>query len=471
MNLARDTVEFARTLAAPRRLDYGAVKSAALVMAHLAWAIMLPCSSGCGHDSKPAALIEFWAMGREGEVVKELMPEFEQRNPGIRVRVQQIPWTAAHEKLLTAYAGNSMPDVFQLGNTWISEFVALRAVESLDDLIAASSAIAAEDYFPGILATNVVGGLTYAVPWYVDTRLIFYRKDVLARAGYAEPPRTWDSWLDAMIRIKEREGSEKFAILLPINEWELPVILALQLDADLLRDHDRYGNFQSAPFRKAFAFYLDLFRMGLAPPPGETQVANIYQEFARDYFSMFVSGPWNIGELRRRLPAELEETWATAPMPGPAKDREGVSLAGGASLAIVRTSERKQAAWRLIEYLSEPAQQAAFYRLTGDLPSRRAAWRREGLTTDPHARAFWRQLKFVESTPRIPEWERIASKIAHYAEEAVRGSTTVKAALAALDREVDDLLEKRRWLLQEEGKRLETQKDRHALGTRGFYDG
>jgi multiple sugar transport system substrate-binding protein len=49
------------------------------------------------------------------------MPEFERRYPEIQVKVQQIPWSAAHEKLLTAYAGDAMPDVFQLGNTWIPE--------------------------------------------------------------------------------------------------------------------------------------------------------------------------------------------------------------------------------------------------------------------------------------------------------------------------------------------------------------
>jgi multiple sugar transport system substrate-binding protein len=42
--------------------------------------------------------------------------------------VQQIPWTAAHEKLLTAYVGESTPDIAQMGNTWIPEFHAVRAL-------------------------------------------------------------------------------------------------------------------------------------------------------------------------------------------------------------------------------------------------------------------------------------------------------------------------------------------------------
>src|SRR5262245_23371440 len=81
-------------------------------------------SGGCRTTADSVTQVELWAMGREGEVVQQLLPEFDQRNPGIRVRVQQVPWSAAHEKLLTAFVGGVMPDVFQVGNTWIPEFVA-----------------------------------------------------------------------------------------------------------------------------------------------------------------------------------------------------------------------------------------------------------------------------------------------------------------------------------------------------------
>ena len=69
--------------------------------------------------------VTFWAMGREGEVVTELLPEFERAHPGVKVVVQQLPWSAAHEKLLTAFAGDATPDVAQMGNTWIPEMAAL----------------------------------------------------------------------------------------------------------------------------------------------------------------------------------------------------------------------------------------------------------------------------------------------------------------------------------------------------------
>ena len=198
--------------------------------------VMILVLFGCRAESATPVVVEFWAMGREGEVVQQLVPEFERRVPGVHVRVQQIPWSAAHEKLLTAYVGNAMPDLFQVGNTWIPEFVALGAIEPLDERMAHSSSVRSDDYFPGILDTNVIDGVTYGVPWYVDTRLLFYRTDILAQAGYPQPPATWATWLDAMTRIKQQVGPANYAILLPFTEWQVPVILALQRGAALLRD-------------------------------------------------------------------------------------------------------------------------------------------------------------------------------------------------------------------------------------------
>jgi multiple sugar transport system substrate-binding protein len=407
--------------------------------------------AGCSAETDQRT-VEFWAMGQEGEAVRGLLPEFERLNPGIRVKVQQLPWSAAHEKLLTAYAGDALPDLFQLGNTWIPEFAALNAIDPLDDRLGQGSPGAREDFFPGLLATNQLGGALYGLPWYVDTRLLFYRKDILAQAGYGEPPRNWREWSEAMARIKALPGGKHYALLLPMNEWQVPTILALQLGAGLLRDGDRYGDFRSPEFRQAFAFYLDLFRQGYAPAVAEAQAAHLYQDFARGYFALYITGPWNLGEFQRRLPPALQGQWTTAPMPAPDGGYPGLSLAGGASLALAHSSPRKAAAWKLIEFLAEPERQAEFYRLTGDLPARRSAWDFPDLAQAQQAQAFKAQLERVAATPKIPEWERIASALARYAEKAARGELSEEQALDALDAEADRILEKRRWLL-ERGRR------------------
>jgi multiple sugar transport system substrate-binding protein len=397
------------------------------------------------HPSDKKEFLEFWALGSEGEFVQKMMPEFERRNPNIHVVVQQIPWSAAHEKLLTAYVGESTPDVSLMGNTWMPEFVAIRALDDLGALSKQQS-----DYFPGIWATNVVGGTLYGIPWYVDTRVLFYRSDILAAVGFPHGPRTWAEWREALTRIRDQKKS-RWGILIPTNEYEPMTVLAFSAHSPLLNADGTRGAFSQPQFSDAFNFYVSFFRDGFAPKVSNQEIANLYQQFAQGEFTMYITGPWNVGEFRRRLAPEMQGKWATAPLPAhDATEATGISMAGGGSLVVFRASKHKAAARKLIEFLSEPQQQVRFYELTGDLPARRSAWQSPVLANDPQFAAFRVQFERVAPLPKVPEWEQIASAIYDRGEAAARGTIAPKAALAQLDTRADELLEKRRWMLTRE---------------------
>ena len=148
-------------------------------------------------------------------------------------------------------------------------------------------------------------------------------------------------------------------------------------------------------------------------------------------------------------------------------------MAGGSSFIVFRASPHAAAARKLIEFLSEPAQQVRFFELTGDLPARRSAWQSPALTSDPHLPAFLAQLERVAPLPRVPEWEQIATQIFDRGEAVARGTIPVQTALRQLDAKADELLEKRRWMLSNDGGRPLTRPSatlsplRGARGTRG----
>ncbi|MBV8604547.1 MAG: sugar ABC transporter substrate-binding protein [Pelomonas sp.] len=396
-------------------------------------------SSGCSGAGAP---LRFWGMGREGEVVAELLDGFRRENPGIEVQVEQLPWTAAHEKLLTAFAGDATPDIAQLGNTWVAELAALDALAPLDALAAAAPSVQKDDYFDGIWRTNIIGGRLLGLPWYVDTRLLFYRRDLLARAGFDHPPRDWDEWR-RQLRALQRIGVEQ-PLILPNNEFEPLLALALQQGEPLLRDANTRGNFASPGFERALAFYLSLIRDGFAPVESDQQISNVWQEFGRGRFAFYLSGPWNIGEFRRRMPAALKDAWSTAPLPGPSGP--GASTAGGSSLVIFERSRRKPEAFKLLEYFARPEVQGRFYDLTGDLPPRKSSWAWPALAADARARAFAAQLERVRPAPPVPEWERIVNDMQLHAAKAAAEGTDVAATAQAIDASVDAILAKRRWL-------------------------
>lgn len=400
----------------------------------------------CKRNASDQVELTFWAMGAEGEHIHSLVPQFEQLYPRIRVDVQVIPWGAAHEKLLTAYAGGSTPDVCQLGNTWIAEFQVLDALYSLDSLIHNSPLINKEMFFEGVWNTNVINGVVLGIPWYVDTRLLFYRQDLLKRAGYDHPPQTWKEWLDAARKIKAFHGQEagKYAVhfSLIFNDGYVPVILIMDNEGKFLRDNNCYGAFDDPQTMEALRYYLTFFEEDLASR-SLTEFTNIYQGFARADFSMMVHGPWIVNELRKRAP-HLKGNWSTALMP---RKKNRTSLAYGASLVIFKDSPHRQAAWKWIEFLSQSETQIQFFRLSGDLPAVREAWKAPELQSDEEIRAFYRQLNHVTPTPLIAEWEQIYVKIQEHLELVIHERMTLEEAVVQLNRAVDRILEKRRWLL------------------------
>jgi multiple sugar transport system substrate-binding protein len=244
------------------------------------------------------------------------------------------------------------------------------------------------------------------------------------------------------------KGEEKYAIYLPTNEWPPFIIFGLQNNASLLKDNNTRAYFSSREFKEAFGFLINFHKEKLAPI-GISQVTNVYQALKDEYFSIYISGPWNINEFKKWMTGNLTDKWSTAPMPSKSgDDYPGVSLAGGSSLVIFKNSEHKEEVWRFIEYLSEKETQIEFYKLLYNLPAVKEAWENSLIENNLYMKAFYEQFNNVVATPKIPEWEQIAfSKVQQYAELAARDAMSIDEALSNLDKDVDVILEKRRWLL------------------------
>ncbi len=408
-------------------------------------------SLSCNRSSNSVTVIKFWAMGNEGEMVTQLIPEFERANPNIRVVVQQIPWTAAHEKMLTAFAGGSLPDVFQMGNTWLPEFKVLNSLEPLEPFVKTSASFQLADYFDGVLKTNILDSMLYGIPWYVDTRVLFYRKDLLRKAGFNEPPKTWDEVLkmcDVMQRQAKEKGITQYPFFLPTGEWVPVIALGMQHGGHFLKDNMTRGNFSGPEFKKAYSL-LGKFYEKKYSPSGMQLITNMYNSFSEGLITMYITGPWNIGEFSRRVSPEVQNDWMTAPLPSMDSIYPGNSLPLGTSLVISRTSKNKEAAWKFIEFLSSREQSIAFYKITGNLPPRKSAWTDSSLVSNKYIQAFHTQLERVEPLPQVAEWEQIVIRLQIYVEYIATQTMTVDEALKKFDEEVDQMLEKRRWLVEQ----------------------
>lgn len=395
-------------------------------------AALAGCSRGRGDR------LTWWAIGPEGEYAPVLLQAVT-RGTGLRVDSQALPWTAAHEKLLTAFAGGSLPDVMMVKNDWLPELAMIGALAPVlpgGDLL--------DGHFASSLASASVAGRAVAVPWVVEAWVQFYRTDLLARAGYAAPPTHWDDWL-RMARGLKRRWPDRH-VTLHLLDWPEPLFtLAAQQGDPLLRDRATRGNFSSPGFLAALERYKLIYDEGFSPAVQGNDFGDTLIALRRGQLSILPANAETVGDLQRRTAWFPPDLWNVAETPGPGGPAAG--LANGYSIAVSRGARSPAQAWRLVEALCGAKGQLQLRRILNDLPSRAAVWSAPELADDHKAAVFGRAVRRNIAPPAVPEWERITVEVQLVAEQMVRRVYGVTAAAAEMDRRVDGILAKRRWLL------------------------
>jgi multiple sugar transport system substrate-binding protein len=357
---------------------------------------------------------------------------------GIDVDVQSVPSTAAHEKMLTAFAGGELPDVFVLPSGWISEFALIGAIAPppSPDLVS--------DVIPAALAMARLRGRDYGVPWSAAPQVQFYRRDLLATVGLNRPPADWSSWRQMGRELKRRRPDD-FVFLTLLNWPDTLFTMLFQTGAVLLRDSDTRGNFQTPEAEAAFTFYASLFADGLAPRALSTEVQDPFAAFAQGRYAVWPSWPSLLLDLHRRRAELPAERWAVARLPGP--HGPGPTAMIASNLCVSTQTDQPEAAWALVRHLASAPSELRFQQLIGNLPARASAWNAPQLH-QPVLQPFAEQMRQPALTPKIIEWERIQVEVQLVAERMVRGLLGVREALATIDGRIDRILAKRRSLVE-----------------------
>lgn len=354
--------------------------------------------TGAAIGAAPASgTITLWAQGAEAEKLPALLKQFEAENPGVKVNVTPIPWDAAHNKYQTAVAGGVTPDIGQLGTTWMGEFGSALAPVPGD--------LGAGAFYPGAVSSTQVRGGTYAVPWYVDTPVLYYRTDLAARAGYRQAPATWADF-KAMAKALQVKAGAEYGVSLGAKDFQGFLPFAWSNGAALTSADGRSWTIDEPAMVEAVRFYQSFFAEGIADKSPSNDPGAHEAAFVNGSVPMFIGGPFETAELAKAGGKSFAGKYATAVLP---RGKSSTSFVGGSNLAVFSKSANPAAAWKLIRFLSAPQTQVAWYKATGDLPSVQAAWSDPALGGDPKLAVFGQQLKSVDSPPATAEWTQVQS--------------------------------------------------------------
>ena len=418
-----------RTITRPARVLTALAVTASLALAGCGRDSASEDGPGAGKaidDSKASGTIEIWAMGTEGEKLQDFVKEFESANPDAEVKVTAVPWEAAHDKIAAAIAGGKTPDASLIGTTWMGEFAKAGGLDATPEGLVDEA-----DFFKGAWNSTVVGDTSYGVPWYVETRVLYYRTDLAEKAGWDKAPSTWEE-LQTFASDLKKAGVEFPVSLQPgqTGSWQSVLPFAWSNGAQVTNDAGTEYTLDSPEMTEALDYYRTFFEQGYSQDrvldPGELEAG-----FAKGSVGSFISGPWHIGLVEDA--GLTTERYGVAPLPG--KDAApGTSFTGGGDLAVFKDAKNREGAWKLVRWLAEAETQQKWYDTLKDLPAVTAAWESGALADDPQLQVFGAQLENAEAPPAVPTWEEVASVIDAEVEKAVKGAVPPSDAVADMQR-------------------------------------
>lgn len=126
-----------------------------------------------------------------------LVDAFNQSQDKIEVKLDVYSWGQGHDMLVTQISGGQAPDLANGNSQWLGEWAGINEVLPLDDLLPKDFLAA---FQPSGLNAFTVNGKLMALPYFLDPRALYYRKDLFEKAGL-KPPETWEDVIEAGLKL------------------------------------------------------------------------------------------------------------------------------------------------------------------------------------------------------------------------------------------------------------------------------
>ncbi len=349
----------------------------------LSW--MVSCSPAQAPANSGDAEVEFWTMQLEAkfsDYFKTLISQFEQENPGVKVRWVDVPWGDMQSKILTAVSANTAPDVVNLNPDFAAQLAGRNAWLTLDERVPAADKA---QFLPKIWQASSLENQSFGLPWYLSTSVTIYNQDLLQQAGITTPPTTYAELSEAARQIKAKTGKYAFfTTVVPEDSAELLQSM-VQMGVTLL-DAKGKAAFNSAEGKAAFQYWTDLYQQNLLPKEvltqGHRRAIELYQAGET---AMLTTGPQFLKTIETDAPA-IAQASAVAPQITGSTGKKNVAVM---NLVIPRSSDQPDAALKFALFVTNNTNQLSFAKAANVLPSTTAALKDNYFTqVDAAAPAF-----------------------------------------------------------------------------------
>ncbi|GGD49966.1 ABC transporter substrate-binding protein [Paenibacillus nasutitermitis] len=340
--------------------------------------------AGTGEEKVKLRMIESLTSPKRTELLNEMITKFQDANPNISVELISPPLDQADNKIRTMLSAKQDVDVLEVRDLNIAEYVNNDYISPLNEYADKWSDYATVGALPKSLGS--LGDKLYFVPNGLYQRQMYYRADWFKEAGL-EAPKTWQELYETGKKLTD-PSKNRFGFSFRggpgSNGNTDAMVLTYNGDNVDLEDSmflkDGSSIFASPEAKEAMELYVKLYKEASPPDSINWGFQEQVQSFTSGVTGILLQDPDVIQSLSEKME---EGTWATAPMPaGPGG--KALVAAGGAGWGITSYSPNKEAAWKLIAFLSNPEQNTNFSKNYGLVPIHTSATEDEFFKTGPY---------------------------------------------------------------------------------------
>jgi ABC-type glycerol-3-phosphate transport system substrate-binding protein len=398
--------------------------------------------------------VVFWQFStRDADVAawKNAITQFERASPDIKVDMEIVPWADQQQRLVSALSAGGLPDVSMLGNNVVAQFQAAGAIAPLDEYFAnynkEHGVDVAADVWPGDKGYYSLNGHWWASPVCVETRALYYRKDLFREAGLDpdKPPQTWEELAgDADKITKAAKGSAYgMALSVSLDYYTVQNFMSAYLGygARMIGENGKCG-FDTPEFKAALAVYVSIYTNHSTHPDAPSMNGDTLRRGFRDgKYAMILADPGLYGDLKGDNAPFFKDIGITMVPAGP-KGRAG--FLGGWPLVLWNVSEHKEAAAKWIMFATHGDALRSLAIAANFIPGAVSIAKGPPWNSAPYA-LFVDQLRearpYQYPSEAIPQMGQLEVDTIQKAVQAVAlGQQTVDAATAQLCATIDDVL-------------------------------
>ncbi len=309
-----------------------------------------------GDSTAPATTITYWGLWEDSQILKEVIADFESKNPTIKIDYRKQSHRDYRERLQQAIASGNGPDIFRYHVAWVPMLSAdLSAMPSSIMTVAEYKQI----FYPTAYNNLQVGGNIVGIPLMYDGLALFYNKEMLKTANI-DVPTTWAELrtaankLTVPANVSERQAGNITRAGLAIgnagNVDHFSDILALLI----IQNGGNPAEAGSQYVKDAITFYTNFIKQDKI---WSDRLANSTTAFARGDVAMIFAPSWRAHDIKNLNP-NLDFAVARVPQLDTQKPAAWATFwAEGVSAK----SKSRDAAWSFLKYLSTPEVLRKFY--------------------------------------------------------------------------------------------------------------